>query len=204
MQRSTIRQLHRTLIRPLTLFVLLALIPIAVFGQAGSPENPAELMAAQRKAMTPLAFMNGVWRGPAWIVVPSGHKVTFTQTERIGPMLADSIKVIEGRGYAPNGTVTFNAFAVVSFDPGQNKYTIHSYAEGRSGDFAFTPSADGYVWEIPAGPMTIRYTAHIKDGSWREVGDRILPGKTPIRFFEMDLKRVGNTNWPAAGAISPK
>lgn len=75
---------------------------------------------------------------------------------------------------------------------------------GRSGDFALTPSADGYVWEIPAGPMIIRYTAVIKDGAWREVGDRIAPGKDPVRFFEMNLKRVGDTTWPAAGAIPMK
>jgi hypothetical protein len=57
------------------------------------------------------------------------------------------------------------------------------------------------MWEIPAGPMTIRYTAVIKDGSWKEVGDRIIPGHAPVRFFEMELKRVGDTDWPAAGAI---
>jgi hypothetical protein len=34
------------------------------------------------------------------------------------------------------------------------------------------------------------------------VGDRIEPGKEPVRFFEMSLKRVGDSSWPAAGAIS--
>ena len=52
--------------------------------------------------------------------------------------------------------------------------------------------------------MKIRYTAVIKDGAWREVGDQIAPGKEPARFFEMNLKRVGDTDWPAGGAISPK
>jgi hypothetical protein len=75
---------------------------------------------------------------------------------------------------------------------------------GNVGDFVLTPNADGYVWEIPAGPMTIRYTAAIKDGTWREVGDRIVPGQDPVRFFEMNLKRVGDSDWPAAGAIPPK
>jgi hypothetical protein len=52
--------------------------------------------------------------------------------------------------------------------------------------------------------MTIRYTAVIKDGAWREVGDRIIPGKDPIRFFEMNLKRIGDSDWPGGGAISQK
>jgi hypothetical protein len=52
--------------------------------------------------------------------------------------------------------------------------------------------------------MTIRYTAVIKDGTLREVGDRIVSGKEPVRFFEMNLKRVGDTDWPAAGAVPAK
>jgi hypothetical protein len=51
--------------------------------------------------------------------------------------------------------------------------------------------------------MTIRYTAVIKDGAWLEVGDRITPGKDPVRFFEMNLKRVGDTTWPAGGRSVP-
>jgi hypothetical protein len=81
---------------------------------------------------------------------------------------------------------------------------MHSYAQGNVGDFALTPTADGFSWDIPAGPMTIRYTAVVRDGAWREVGDRIMPGKEPVRYFEMNLRRVGDTDWPAAGAVGPK
>ncbi len=49
--------------------------------------------------------------------------------------------------------------------------------------------------------MTIRYTATVKDGTWNEVGERILPGKAPIRFYEMNLKRLGDTTWPAADPV---
>ena len=52
--------------------------------------------------------------------------------------------------------------------------------------------------------MTIRYTAVIEDGTWHEFGDRVMPGKDPIRFFEMNLTRVGDTDWPAGGAIKPE
>ena len=169
----------------------------------GRPD-PAALIAAQREAMAPLAFMDGVWRGPAWTVLSSGEKHNITQTERIGPFLDGSVKVIEGRGYNADGTVGFNAFGTISYNPATHVYTLHSYAMGNVGDFVITRTGDGYTWEIPAGPMTIRYTAVIKDGAWKEVGDRIEPGKDPVRFFEMNLKRVGDTNWPAAGAISPK
>ena len=160
-------------------------------------------MDAQKAAMKPLAMMDGVWRGPAWTMLPTG-KHEITQTERIGPFLDGQIKVIEGRGYNADGTVGFNSFGIVSFDPAKKEYTLHSHALGRAGDFKLTPTSDGYVWEIPAGPMTIRYTATIKDGAWKEVGERIAPGQAPVQFFEMNLKRVSDTDWPAAGAIPMK
>jgi hypothetical protein len=114
------------------------------------------------------------------------------------------VKVVEGRGYDPDGRLTFNAFGTISYNPATHAYTIHSYAQGNVGDFVLVPAADGYVWEIPAGQTTIRYTAVIKKGEWQEVGDRVMPGKEPVRFFEMNLKRVGDTSWPAGGAIGPK
>ena len=168
------------------------------------PSNPAALIATQRDAMKPLAYMDGVWRGPAWSLLPNGEKKNVVQTERIGPFLDGSVKVIEGRSYDPDGKIPFNALGIISFDGNKNAYSMRSYALGRLGDFDFTPTADGYTWAIPAGTMIIKYTAVIKDGSWHEVGDRIISGKDPIRIFEMTLQRVGDSDWPGAGAISPK
>ncbi|HMI54638.1 MAG TPA: hypothetical protein VK494_00480 [Gemmatimonadaceae bacterium] len=187
----------------LVTFALLT-VGMSFTASAQGRPDPAALIAAQREAMIPLAYMDGVWRGPAWVILPSGEKQTITQTERIGPFLDGAVKVIEGRGYAPDGKVSFNAFGTISYNPGTRTYTLHSYAQGNVGDFVLSLTADGYVWEIPAGPMTIRYTAVVRNGSWREVGDQVMPGRAPVRFFEMNLKRVGDTNWPAAGAITAK
>ena len=185
-------------------FLIMAGASLTASGQ-DRQQTPAELIAAQREGMARLAIMDGVWRGPAWTIQQDGQRHNITQTERIGPFLDGSIKVIEGRGYDADGKVTFNAFASISYNPATRDYLMHSHAQGRVGDFVLKPTADGFVWEIPAGPtMTIRYTATIKDGTWREVGDRIQEGKEPVRFFEMNLKRIGDTDWPAAGAISPK
>ena len=190
--------------RVVKLAILLLTLGTALTVSAQERSDPATLIAAQKQAMAQLAVMDGIWRGPAWTILPSGEKHSITQTERIGPFLDGSIKVIEGRGYEPDGRVGFNAFGIVSYDPATKAFSLHSHAQGRVGDFVLKPITDGYVWEIPAGPMTIRYTATIKDGSWLEVGDRIMPGKEPVRFFEMNLKRVGDNTWPAAGAVPPK
>jgi hypothetical protein len=189
------------------LVVLVMLCALASSPRAASAQaqpDSAALIVAQREALTHLAYMDGVWRGPAWTIVASGQRHDVTQTERIGPFLDGTLKVLEGRGYNPDGTVGFNAFGVISYQPAQKTYTLRSYALGYAGDFVLAPTADGYVWEIPAGPMTIRYTATIRNGTWREVGDRIAPGKDPVRFFEMNLKRVSDTKWPGDGAVSPQ
>ncbi len=168
-----------------------------------APPDPSATLAAQRQAQTALARLDGTWRGQAWTLTPAGKK-TVTQTERVGTTLDGTVRVIEGRGYEESGATVFQALGVVSFDPSTKAYTLRSYAMGRSGDFALRPTADGFTWEIPAGPATIRYTATISDSTWSEVGDRIVEGQPPFRFHEMTLTRLGVTAWPAEGAVPPR
>lgn len=168
--------------------------------------NQAETLAAQSTAMTELSEMDGVWRGSAWTIVAGGARHDVTQTERIGTFLGGSVRVIEGRGYdAASGEVTFNALGVVSYDATKKTYTLSSWAQGRSGVFPLTPTADGYIWTTPAGPnATIRYTAVIKGDAWREIGEYIVEGQPPRQVFEMNLKRIGDSSWPAGGAVPQK
>lgn len=170
--------------------------------QPGRPD-PTRLLAAQREAMAKLATLDGTWRGEAWMVVAGGQKHVLTQTERVGTMLDGAVRVVEGRGYEADGTLSFNAFGVISFDPAKGAYSMRSHAMGNSGDFPVTVTADGFSWEIPAGPMTIRYTAVVKDGTWVETGERLQPGKDPVPFYGMTLKRLGDTDWPSGGAVAP-
>jgi hypothetical protein len=175
------------------------LVPLGALAQ---PPDPAALKATQKEALKAFAFMDGTWRGPAWTLLPDGGKRHITQTERIGPFLDGTVKVIEGRGYLPDGRVGFNALGVISYHVAAKKYSMKSWALGHSGDFAIVPRADGYTWETPAGPgAVVRYTATIRGDTFREVGDRIVEGREPVRIFEMDLKRVGDTSWPAGDPV---
>ena len=165
---------------------------------------PVQPTPGRAEAMARLGFMRGVWAGPASGTSRDGKPYQVTQTERMGPMLGGDIIVIEGRGYREDNTTGFNAFAVVSWEPRTGKYEIRSYAMGFAGTFELTPTADGYVWEIPAGPeAVIRYTAVVKDGRWREVGEYVSAGKPAEKTFEMNLKRVGDTDWPLDNPVDP-
>lgn len=186
-------------------FLLCAIAaPAAEPAAHAPPPDPATLLAEQREKLKALDLIDGVWRGPARTTLPDGSVRVITQTERVGPFLDGTLKVIEGRGYDARGEVAFNALGIVSWDVARQRYSLRSYAMGHAGDFAFVPSADGFAWEIPAGPgTTLRYTATVRDGVWQETGERVVEGSEPVRFFEMTLRRVGDSRWPASGAVPP-
>ena len=180
------------------MFLGIVLSSTAVRAQQPSPEV---LKATQREQLMPFRTMDGIWRGTAWTILPSGKKVEMIQTERVGDMLDGAVKVVEGKGYDSEGAVVFNAFALIAYDATKKEILMRSYAEGRAGDFAVKPNEKGYSWEIPAGPATIRYVAEIADGKWFEYGERIMPNRAPFRFFEMTLSRLGDTEWPAGDSV---
>jgi len=182
--------------RRMILGTVLAVLTAMAVPATAQQADPAAI-AAERDAQAKFAWMDGTWRGTATTRWPTGER-TVTHTERVGTMLGGTLRMIEGRAFNPDGTVGFNAFGVISYEPAKKAYDFRSYALGHGGTFVIAPTADGYVWEIPAGPATIRYAATLKDKVWTEIGERVAVGQPPVRFFEMRLTRVGDSNWPGA------
>lgn len=168
---------------------------------ARQPPDPQKLLAAQREAMSRLSMLHGTWRGPAVTTTPDGHTHEVIQTERVGPFLDGTLLVVEGRAYAADGSVPFNAMGVISYDAMRRGYRMRSYAQGFAGDYDVEVTPTGFRWEIPAGPMKMRYEAKVTDGTWTETGERIVGDAPPVKFFEMKLRRIGDTDWPAAGPV---
>ena len=182
------------------LVALTLLFPLTAHAQ-----DFAETTAAKQKEMlAKLSKMDGMWRGSAWHLGPDGARHEITQTERVGPLLDGTIKLIEGRGYDTNGKTQFNALAVLTWDNQKKNFVMRSYTKGRMGDFDFKLTDDGFRWEIIAGPATIRYTATLGENSWKEVGERVIQGQKPMKIFEMNLKRIGSTTWPAEKPVPLK
>ena len=143
-------------------------------------------------------WLDGSWRGEAFVVTPGGRR-HIVQTERVGSMLNGTVKVIEGLGTADDGSVAFNALAIISYDPDSGAYAFRSYAQGHAGTFVVVAEADRYTWEAPAGGnATMRYTARREKDQWIETGDLVGKGRAPQRMFEMKLTRIGDSSWPAA------
>lgn len=182
--------------------LLVAPLSLPQTAQALTPPEAAG-SAVQRQAIAALDRLDGTWRGEATMTGPGGQR-TFTQTERVGSMLGGSVKVIEGRGYNADGTTSFNAMAVISWDEAAGRYGFHSWANGRSGDFPFEATADGFRWEIQAGPNArVEYVAVVEGGTWHEVGHYLVEGQPPRQILEMTLTRLGDSDWPAGGAVRP-
>ncbi len=171
---------------------------------SAQPHDPQETLNQQREAMKKLAFMDGTWRGSAWTFLPTRERVDIVQTERVGTFLDGTIRVIEGRGYMQDGSIGFNAFAVISYEVNTGKYMMRSYAMGYQGDFEIKVRDDGFEWEVPRGRGTVKYVATVADGKWTEVGDYSDANVKAMRILEMNLVRLGDTEWPAGGAIPMK
>jgi len=157
-------------------------------------------MAAQREAMKALAFLDGAWRGSA---VAEG--IELTQTERVGDLLEGTVKLVEGRAYDAAGRTLFNALGVISYDPVKRSYAMRAHARGFVGDYPLDVRPDGFSWSQPMGPgASIRYTATVKDGEWHEVGERVAGSAAPAKMFEMRVRRLGASTWPAERAVPPR
>ena len=178
---------------------LMLAVPAAASAQEMYPAGTAE----QRQAMQTLSWMDGEWVGEATIFMGPGAGEGHPHTERIGPMLGGSIKVIEGRSTNDDGTVAFNAFAVVSWDDASDSYVMRSYANGQAADFPLQATADGFRWSTPGRGGEVRYVTTFRDGEWVETGDFVMPGRDPMRVIELRLRRRGNTGWPAADPVIP-
>ena len=73
----------------------------------GRPD-PAVLIAAQQKAMLSLSAMDRVWRGAASTILGNGQKHDVTQTERVGPFLDGSVKVVGNTDWPSAGAIPSN------------------------------------------------------------------------------------------------
>jgi hypothetical protein len=128
-----------------------------------------------------------------------------TQTERSGSLLGGTIRLVEGRSFSADGKTLFNAFAVISYDVRNSRYSITSYASGYTTTAELKVTGTGFEWDVPAGPgAKMHFVAKVQNGTWTEVGDYVGADGKSRRTFEMTVKRVRDTSWPAGQAVAPR
>lgn len=175
---------------------------LAVAMSACASTNQVEAVSDDAYADHPLSFMFGEWVGEASGIAPDRTPYTVTQTERVGPMLDGEVVVIEGKGYGDDGAAAFNAFAIVSPTGADGAWEMRSYTSGRAGTFPFEPTETGFVWSTPAGPNArMQYTATIVGDNWSQIGEYVPANGQARQMFEMNLTRIGPTDWPQADGV---
>jgi hypothetical protein len=136
--------------------------------------------------------------------LPSGEKTSFSQTIRVGGMGEGAVKVLEGRTYGPQGQLTTTNFEIISYDARTSGYTLRVYSEGKVADVAIVPAGGGFTLEYQAGDARVRFSTTVANGTWTEAAERRTAGGEAVRFLELVLHRVSDTEWPAAGALPPR
>ncbi|NCP18186.1 MAG: DUF1579 domain-containing protein [Erythrobacter sp.] len=169
---------------------------------AQEPDYDA-LLAEQKAAMARFASMDGEWRGTVTSTGPMGE-IELTQTERVGTMAGGVSRLVEGRGYGPDGTLMFNAVAMITYDPLKDEYVMVSTARGMTARPWFEATEVGFRWGVNSGPMKITYDAVLKGGRWVEVGYTQMGDQPRQKFLEMELERIGDTSWPQEGIVGPQ
>ena len=178
----------RTLLTRLAVFNAVIGLPVAELSAQAPDPGPS------RAAIERLRFMEGTWRGTAWMM--RGNQRTQTEmVETVEPKLGGTVLLVQGLGtVADSGAGTrrtvHDALAVISFDPRSGAYAMRSYiGSGQFGEFALTLVDGGVSWtrEVPGG--RIRNTARYTADEWHEVGEFSRDGTTWTQVMEIKLRR---------------
>ena len=149
------------------------------------PDRPIRRprIAAQREAMARLAFMDGVWRGPAWTLTPGGppragpDRADRPVPRRLGP--GDRGARLCGRRRGRLQRVRRGLLR--SRQPRLQPDLLGARAIRRPSRSRITDDRLSSGRRRPGPGAMIRYTATIRDGSWHEIGERIAGGAPPVR-----------------------
>lgn len=162
---------------------------------------PAQHETGNKEKMQVFANWVGRWQGEGWIQMGPGEPKKSTVDEKIESKLDGMILLIEGIGKAENAstkeqTVVHHAMAVLSYDQGTSQYRFRSYLkDGRSTDAWLTVMGENkFQWgfDIPNRGKT-RYSISIDpvQQTWNEIGEYSPDGNNWSKFFEMNLKKIG-------------
>jgi hypothetical protein len=155
--------------------------------------------ASAADEMQKLAFLQGEWKGEAWIQMGPGKPEYVIQTERVTPKAGGKALLIEGLGKRklPDGTageIVHDALAVISWNEEKKTYRFDAYVANKPRVDATldvtAPNTAVWGFSTPQGGK-IRYTINLTEkGEWREIGEFTRDGATWMKFFEMTLQKM--------------
>ena len=149
-----------------------------------------------KQEMQKLAYMAGKWKGEASMRQPNGTLLKVNQEEDIQLKLDGTILVIEGTGRNPeDGKVSFNAYAIVSYDQQKKELKLRSHVMNGNQTEAYFKilEENHFEWgfDLPNNAK-IKYDIKLNptDKSWVENGQYSPDGNIWYPYIEMKLKKL--------------
>jgi hypothetical protein len=167
---------------------ILAASPLVTQAQA---PNAGALAQRSRDALAPIAKIVGQWSGEARVLEGPGEAIRVRQSEDVSFGAAGTVIQIRGTGRNPaTDAISFEAVAMLWFDPQQGKVRMRSHRDGNSIEPEVELRPDTLVWgfQMPAG--RVRYVIALSDSAWHEVGTFERSGAAPIQILDMRLRRT--------------
>ncbi|MBV6457680.1 MAG: hypothetical protein HONBIEJF_00797 [Fimbriimonadaceae bacterium] len=149
---------------------------------------------AEKAAIEKVGFLVGKWQGKGWVMEPSGAKADYTGTETVQMKLSGKALLVEGEFKDGEGKVRHQTLAIITYDTKTSKYQFRTYLFNQPEavhDLILTE--DGFTWELkPNNTTKVRFnmTGKAKQ-EWIETGEVLIEGRPPMKFMEMNLKKVG-------------
>jgi hypothetical protein len=162
-----------------------------IHAQVSKNMQPQELTEAKRTEMKKLGALVGQWSGSGWILHEKGKEI-FNGTETVQRKLEGLALLVEGNFKNKEGVIIHETLAVLSPNTKTKNYDFRTYlANGINGEQEFKAVDRGWQWGFQIQNGAIRYDIKIENDSWIETGEMSRDnGKTWMKFFEMNLKRV--------------
>jgi hypothetical protein len=169
--------------------VMMALASMGIIAGIAQSQQPPEALPPAEA----MSYMLGHWQGEGWRMSPQGERQVYRIEETLTPRAGGHAISIVGIGTAGEGDETreiHNAFGMI-WQERDGSYRMRSVvAPGYSMETTPELTENGYVWQLDAGPMTIRYASVIENGEWVETGEQVLPSGDTVQIHEMRLRRV--------------
>jgi hypothetical protein len=167
------------------LLLTLALPALAADQPPAAPSpSPARVAAMQK-----LSFMEGVWKGSAWMQMGPKREAT-SSAETVTREVGGNALLVKGVHTLPDGRVVHDTLGVL-FPNEDGTYAFHTWlGNGRSGVHRGEVKDGAFVWGMDSPAGKIRYTIRLDEkGRWFEIGERSADGAAWTKFFEMTLAK---------------
>ena len=145
-----------------------------------------------------LHYLEGLWKGEAWIINRNSEKQYVIQTEKVELKQAGRVITIDGTGIDRESLqskpkVIHDAFAMIYFDKGEQKIKMMAFNQEKRILTEPVISADSsLVWGFAIPNMgKVRYTIRLNEqGQWFEIGEFSQDDVQWFQNFEMTLNRI--------------